>query len=430
MTVYERASHEELVSEYERLEQRIAVHQAQGYQLSMARGKPGPELLELDRGFLDAVNSSSDCHDGPLDCLNYGGLEGILSARVLMAELFEVEPDQVLLYGQSSLQLMFDLMMHAVLFGVCGHTPFKDQGEFKVLCPSPGYDRHFALSEKLGAQLIPIAMDERGPLLEEIKEYAQDPAVKAIWCVPKYSNPTGISYAPELVEELAYLKFAAEDFRIYWDNAYIEHHLYEDLGLQDSVPHILQLCEEAAQPDKVYMISSTSKIAHAGSGLAALASSYRNIQDFRSTLSYMTVGHDKVNQLRHVRYFKDLSGLRACMKRRAAVLRPKFELVDTVLGEELKDSPWCSWTKPRGGYFISFEAYPHTAKRVVELASSCGIEFTPAGSCYPYGFDPEDKHIRLAPSFPSLEELEIAMRVFCDCVKCAALERLLQEKEV
>lgn len=424
---YQQRDRQALEEEFSQLKEKLAAHKAKGLSLSMARGKPGPELIDQARPLLDVLSSQSDTSDEGVECANYGCLEGIPSARRFMGELLEVPEDQVLVCGQSSLELMFILMMHGVLFGVCGHTPFKDlEKPFKVICPVPGYDRHFSLAERLGAELISLPITEEGLDIEKLKELTKDPLVKALWVVPKYSNPTGISLSEAVCKELVKLE-AAPDFRIYWDNAYSEHHLYDEEERRDSLSNIVELAAAAGHPDRIYAISSTSKISFAGSGIAALGSSAANIADIKETLSTMTVGFDKLNQLRHVRFFKNKAGVEAFMKERAALLRPKFELLEQTLQEELDGLGIAEWTTPRGGYFVSLMAYPHTAKRVVALAQECGVCFTDAGASYPYGVDPFDRHIRIAPTFPSLEELGLALDIFCDCLRYGALEQILEK---
>ncbi len=430
LPVYLDYSTEDLQAELSKLEEDIAAFKAKNLALSMARGKPGPEIIALDKAMLDSLNSSSDLTDSGVDCSNYGCLEGIESARRFMAELLEVEPDLCIVQGQSSLELMSLSMMHALLFGFGGASPLKDlMSPFKVICPVPGYDRHFALAERLGAQLIPVAITaEDGLDIDAVEELLKDPMVKALWLVPKYSNPTGISLSDQACRRLAQIKPAASDFRIYWDNAYIEHHLYDDPNMQDRLPNMYELMKAAGNEDHILMFTSSSKMSFAGSGIAAMAASRANLEEILNTLSFITVGPDKINQLRHVRYFKTIEQLREKMMKRAQILRPKFELVDRILSQELGELQLASWTKPKGGYFISCELYPHTAKNCVQLAQDCGVSFTPAGACFPGGFDPLDSQLRIAPSFPSLEELDLALRVFCNCVKYSSVKKILEER--
>jgi len=337
-----------------------------------------------------------------------------------------VAKDNVVICGNSSLNIMYDTVSRSMTKGVNGSTPWCKLDKVKFLCPVPGYDRHFKITEYFGIEMINIPMDENGPDMDMVEQYVNnDPAVKGIWCVPKYSNPTGSSYSDETVKRFANLKPAAEDFRIYWDNAYCIHHLYDDI--QDEILNILEECEKAGNPDMVYIFASTSKISFPGSGVSAVASSLANIDFIQSQMTIQTIGHDKINQLRHSRFFKDINGLKAHMKLHADLLRPKFEAVLNTLEEELEGLEIGSWIKPRGGYFISFDTMPGCAKAVVAKCKALGVVLTGAGATYPYGKDPEDKNIRIAPSFPTPEEMLEASKVFALCVKLASVEKLLAD---
>ncbi len=427
MKSYLEMNKEELLEERAALQDAYKTEEAKGLSLNMARGKPGRSQLELAMPMLDVFNSHSDMNTllGN-DTRNYGDLDGIGECRRLMADMMEVEKDNVIVCGNSSLNIMYDTVARSMDFGVCGSTPWHKLENVKFLCPVPGYDRHFAITELFGIEMIPIAMNDNGPDMDQVEAYVNsDPAVKGIWCVPKYSNPTGISYSDEVVRRFAALKPAAEDFRIYWDNAYCIHHLYEET--QDTILNILEECTKAGNPDIVYIFASTSKISFPGSGVSAIAASKKNLDYILSKMTVQTIGHDKINQLRHVRFFKDIDGLKLHMKKHADLLRPKFEAVLTELDNELEGLGIGSWIKPRGGYFISFNALPGTAKRIVGMCKDLGVIMTGAGATYPYHNDPQDSNIRIAPSFPTPEEMSEAAKVFVLCVKLASVEKLLQD---
>lgn len=394
--------------------------------LDLSRGKPSKEQLDLSVDMLDVLTSRSvlDSEDGT-DCRNYGGADGIAEAKKLMAEMIGVSPAQVMVFDNSSLNLMFQVLAHGMIDGLSGCEPMLLQKKRKFLCPAPGYDRHFAITERFGFELIPIPMLEDGPDMEMVKTYVEtDKDVKGIWCVPKYQNPTGIVFSDRVVKAFAGLNPKAADFRIFWDNAYCVHGLYpgEDHELLD----ILKLCEEAGHPDMVYEFCSTSKVTFPGDGISAVASSMANLADLRNYFKYETIGPDKINQLRHVRYFKSIQGLRAHMAKHADILRPKFEKVEQILEEELGGTGLAEWTNPRGGYFISLNTLPGCAKEVVRLSKEAGVTFTNAGATFPYGHDPEDKNIRLAPSFATLEEIEQATRVLAECIREASASKAVQ----
>ena len=423
---YQQYSKEELLALQQELKARYAEVQALGLKLNMARGKPCGEQLDLSMQMMDVLSSQMDldCEDGT-DCRNYGVLDGIQEAKALLGDMIEVPPENIIIYGNSSLNVMYDTIARSMTHGVMGSTPWCKLPEVKFLCPVPGYDRHFAITEYFGIEMIPVPMDENGPDMDMVERLvSEDPAIKGIWCVPKYSNPNGITYSDETVHRFARLKPAAEDFRIYWDNAYSVHHLYEDD--QDILLEILDECAKAGNPDMVYKFTSTSKISFPGSGIAAIAASENNLKDIRKQLSIQTIGHDKVNQLRHVRFFKNLEGITNHMKKHAEILRPKFEMVEQSLEKELGGLGIGTWTQPKGGYFISFDSMPGCAKRIVDACRQAGVILTAAGATYPYGKDPNDANIRIAPSFPKMEELKKACEVFVLCVKLASVEKLLE----
>ncbi len=426
MKAYADMTREELLTLKAALEIQYKEEEAKGHNLNMARGKPGRSQLELAMPMLDVMNSHSDMNTIlGTDTRNYGDLDGIGECRRLMAAMMEVEKDNVIVCGNSSLNIMYDTISRSVNFGVCGSTPWAKLDKVKFLCPVPGYDRHFAITEAFGIEMINIPMDDNGPDMDLVEEYVNhDPAVKGIWCVPKYSNPTGISYSDEVVRRFANLHPAAEDFRIYWDNAYCIHHLYPET--QDTILNILEECTAAGNPDMVYIFASTSKISFPGSGVSAIATSEKNLDFILSKMTVQTIGHDKINQLRHARFFKDINGLNAHMQKHAELLRPKFEAVLSELDRELTGLGIGSWIRPRGGYFISFNAMPGTAKRIVGMCKDLGVVMTGAGATYPYKKDPQDSNIRIAPSFPTPEEMADAARVFVLCVKLAAVEKLLE----
>jgi DNA-binding transcriptional MocR family regulator len=380
-------------------------------------------------GMLDVINSESDMKTllGN-DTRNYGDLDGIGECRRLLADMLGVAKDNVIVCGNSSLNIMYDTVARSYAFGVNGSTPWCKLDKVKFLCPVPGYDRHFKITETFGIEMIPVPMDENGPDMDMVEEYVNnDEAVKGIWCVPKYSNPSGISYSDEVVRRFAALSPKAEDFRIYWDNAYCIHHIYDDV--QDEILNILEECEKAGNPNMVYMFASTSKISFPGSGVSAVATSRENMEYIMKHMTVQTIGHDKINQLRHVRFFKDIDGLKLHMKKHADILRPKFEAVLNILDQELTGLEIGSWIKPRGGYFISFDAMPGCAKAIVAKCKALGVVLTGAGATYPYGKDPQDSNIRIAPSFPTPEEMLAATKVFVLCVKLASVEKLLGETE-
>lgn len=425
MLPYSEMPREELEARLHGLEEEYARHCAKGLSLNMARGKPGAEQLALSLPMMDILPSSADyfAEDGT-DCRNYGVMDGIPEAKRLMAAIMNHDPERTCVFGNSSLNIMYDLMSHGMLYGYLNEAPWKTLSEVAWICPAPGYDRHFAICEQLGIRMIPVDMTPEGPDMDEVERIAaSDPAVKGIWCVPQYSNPTGAVYSDETVRRLASMECAAPDFRIFWDNAYCVHHLYDDRKAQ--VADIAEACEASGNSDRYFKFASTSKVTLPGSGIAAVASSAANIAEIKKRIGIQTVGYDKINQLRHVRFLRDGDGVAELMAKHAEIIRPRFELVLRLLDENL-DGVGASWIKPDGGYFISFEGLPGTAKRTVELAKQAGVTMTGAGATWPYGDDPKDSNIRIAPTLPPLEELEQAMEVFACCVKLATVESLIE----
>ena len=425
MKKYTEMTRNELLTLKAALEEEYKEEAAKGHSLNMARGKPGLAQLELAMPMLDVLNGKSDMRTlRGLDTRNYGDLDGIGECRHMMADMLQVAKDNVIVCGNSSLNIMYDTVMRSYALGVKGSTPWCKLDKVKWLCPVPGYDRHFAITEQFGIEMINIPLKEDGPDMDLVEEYVNnDPAVKGIWCVPMYSNPTGISYSDEVVRRFANLKPAAEDFRIYWDNAYCMHHLNHDDP--DQLLNILVECEKAGNPDMVYIFCSTSKISFPGAGVAAIASSVSNIDYILSLMTVQTIGYDKINQLRHARFYKNYAGLEAHMKKHADILRPKFEAVLSTLDKELGELGIGTWTNPKGGYFITFYSMPGCAKKIVSLCKELGVVLTAAGAPYPYHKDPENSTIRIAPSYPSPEEMELATRVFVICVKLATVQKLL-----
>ena len=425
MKPYKEMSREELLSLKEEFDKQFEDVKGKGLKLDMSRGKPAPAQLDIAMGLMDVLNSESDMNtETGVDTRNYGLVDGIPEVKRFMGEMMEVPVENVIVYGNASLPIMYDTVSRSMTHGVLGSTPWCKLDKVKFLCPVPGYDRHFKITEHFGIEMINIPMTPTGPDMDLVEKYVQeDAAVKGIWCVPKYSNPQGISYSDETVKRFAALKPAAEDFRIYWDNAYTIHHLYEDK--QDYILEILHECEKAGNPDMVYKFSSTSKVSFAGGGIGGFAASKANIEEAKKSMSVQTIGYDKINQLRHVRYFKNLDGMMAHMKKSADIIRPKFEAVLDVLDRELGELEIGSWTRPLGGYFISFDAMEGCAKAIVAKCKEAGVVLTGAGATFPYGIDPQDSNIRIAPSYPSAEELAAATDLFVLCVKLVSVEKLL-----
>jgi len=428
MTAYKDLSIEELLSLKSELEAKFAEMKAKNLKLDMSRGKPSKAQLDLSMGMMDVLSSEADltCEEG-VDCRNYGVLDGINEAKQLLSDMSEVPKENIVIFGNSSLNVMYDTISRSMTHGVMGSTPWCKLDKVKFLCPVPGYDRHFAITEHFGIEMINIPMTDEGPNMDMVEALVNnDDSVKGIWCVPKYSNPQGITYSDQTVRRFARLKPAAKDFRIYWDNAYTIHHLYEDQ--QDYLIEILMACKQEGNPDMVYKFCSTSKISFPGSGIAAIAASTANLADIRKQMTIQTIGHDKVNQLRHARFFKDIHGVVEHMKKHAEILRPKFEAVIDGLEKELGGLEIGSWIKPRGGYFISFDALEGCAKAIVAKAKEAGVVMTGAGATFPYGKDPQDSNIRIAPSFPTPEELALATEIFVLSVKLVSIDKILGEK--
>ena len=425
---YSEMSKEQLLTLKSELNQKYSDAKAKGLSLDMSRGKPSATQLNVSLGLLDAINSSSElvAEDGT-DCRNYGVLDGIPEAKKLMADMMGTTPEHIIIYGNASLNIMYDQVSRAYAHGIMGNTPWCKQDKIKFLCPVPGYDRHFKITESFGIEMINIPMSESGPDMDLIENYVNnDETVKGIWCVPKYSNPQGFTYSDDTVRRFANLKPAAKDFRIFWDNAYVIHHLYDDR--QDEILDIISECEKAGNPDMVYEFASTSKVSFPGSGIAALATSKDNLEDIKKHMTVQTIGHDKLNQLRHVRYFKNINGLKEHMKKHADQMRPKFEAVLAVLDKELGGLGIGSWYAPHGGYFISFDSMDGCAKEIVAKCKEAGVKLTNAGATFPYGKDPKDSNIRIAPSFPTPEEMAQAADLFVLCVKLVSVEKLLENK--
>ena len=429
MARYEELSVEELEALRAELKDEYRRYQTMDMNLDMSRGKPCREQLDLSNDMMDALDSNADMYSSEgVDVRNYGVLDGIAEAKELLSDMMENHPDHILIFGNSSLNVMYDSISRSMTHGVMGSTPWCKLDEVKWLCPVPGYDRHFAITEYFCIKMIPVPMTEQGPDMDMVEELvASDEAIKGIWCVPKYSNPQGYSYSDETVRRFARLKPAARDFRIYWDNAYGMHHLYDHE--QDYLIEILAECKRAGHPDLVYKFASTSKISFPGSGIASMATSLNNLEDIKKQVQYQTIGHDKVNQLRHVRFFQDIHGMVKHMQKHANILRPKFEMVEDIFEKNLAGTGVGEWTKPKGGYFISFETLPGCAKAVVDKCKKAGVTLTPAGSAFPYKKDPNDSNIRIAPTYPPLEDLRIASELFTLCVKLVSVEKLLKDKK-
>lgn len=400
-------------------------YKAMGLSLNMARGKPSAEQLDLTQGLLTTVVSSKDCiADDGTDCRNYGGVDGLAQAKDLFAPMLNVERDQLILGGSSSLNMMYDTIAKFMLFGVSKDSkPWKDQGRLKWLCPCPGYDRHFLVTETFGFEMINIPMKNDGPDMDMIEKLvSEDESIKGVWCVPMYGNPTGITFSDQVVKRFAAMKTKADDFRIFWDNAYCIHHLNDT---PDKLLDLLEECKKAGNPNRAIEFASTSKVTFAGAGVAMMASSKENAEYIRSHMTVQTIGPDKINQLRHVKFFGSFEGIKEHMKKHQAMLAPKFAAVLDGLEKEIAPLGIGSWTKPNGGYFISFDSLDGCAKRIVELCKQTGVVLTGAGATFPYKKDPRDRNIRIAPSYPPVEELKLAVEVFTTAVKLASAEKLL-----
>ena len=416
-------------NEFAELKKQYEDYKARGLSLDMSRGKPCTEQLDLSEPLLADIVTNQDCYgEGGVDLRNYGVLDGITEMKRIFADLMGVTPDMVIAGDSSSLKLMYDALSDAMYAGVLGSDkPWSKYDGISFICVVPGYDRHFAVTERLGVNMINVPLLDDGPDMDMVEKLvASNETIKGIWCVPKYSNPQGYTYSEETVKRMAALKPAAEDFRIFWDNAYVIHDLYDDN--KDEIADIISECEKAGNPDMVFEFASTSKVSFPGSGIAALATSANNIADIKKQLTIQTIGHDKLNQLRHVRFFKDINGLKEHMRKHAEFMRPKFEAVESVLEEELGGLGIGSWTEPKGGYFISFEALDGCAKAIVAKCKEAGVKLTGAGATFPYGKDPKDSNIRIAPSFPTPEEMKQAADLFVLCVKLVSVEKLLENK--
>jgi len=432
MKTYGSMSKEELLQLRSELETKYNEYISKDLHLDMSRGKPCEEQLDAGRGLLDVLNSHSSMKDEDgVDSRNYGAMDGIREAKELLGAMAGahgkgVGSDHVVLYGNASLNAMFDAVSRSMTHGVAGHTPWMKLDKVKFLCLVPGYDRHFSITEYFGIEMVNVAMTTEGPDMDTIEKLvSSDESIKGIWCVPKYSNPQGITYSDEAVRRFANLKPAAPDFRIFWDNAYCVHHFYEDQ--QDQLLDIISECEKAGNPDMVYEFVSTSKVSYAGAGISGIISSKNNLDEVRKNMFVQTIGHDKVNQLRHVRFFKDIEGIKAHMKVHAGIVRPKFEAVLNRLDQELNGLEIGWWVKPRGGYFISFDSMPGCADKIVAKAKEAGVIMTGAGATFPYKKDPNNSNIRIAPTFPTTKELAAATDLFIVCVKLVSVEQLLEK---
>ena len=427
MKAYCEMSKEELKALEKELTAQYEEAKAKGLKLDMSRGKPAAEQLDMTMPMMDIFNRNFDMRDEKgVDVRNYGNLEGIWGARRLLGEMLGVDPEHVIVFGTASLNVMYDTVSRSVTHGVMGSTPWCKLDKVKFLCPAPGYDRHFAITEHFGIEMITIPMNEDGPDMDMVEKLvSEDPAVKGIWCVPMYTNPLGITYSEEVCRRMADLNPAAGDFRIYWDNAYCVHHLYDDK--QDTLPELLSMCRANGKEDMVLEFASTSKISFAGAGISCIAASLGTLEWGNKSLTIQIISHDKINQLRHVLYFKDLDGIKEHMRKHAAIMRPKFDMVLEILEKELGGLGIATWTKPLGGYFISFNSMDGCAKEIVQKCKDAGVTLTGAGATYPYKKDPHDSNIRIAPSYPTMEELRASGELFVLCVKLVSVERLLEK---
>ena len=423
MASYLKMSREELEREFATVKDEYERLRALHLSLDMSRGKPGFDNMDLSEKMFDMVGNDTGFKniDG-IDCRNYGGLDGLRELKVLFAEILRLEPDQIIVGGNSSLNMMYDTIAQAMTHGL-GGEPWCKQSDLKFLCPVPGYDRHFMITDYFGIKMIPIEMDENGPDMDKVEELVKDPTVKGIWCVPKYSNPEGVTYSDEVVRRFARLKPAARDFKIFWDNAYAIHDLYDE---GDELLNIYDECVKAGNPDLPIIFASTSKITFPGAGVAIEAGSPNNVAILKGRMKFQTIGPDKLNQLRHARVFKNFDDLYKHMKGHAALLRPKFQNVLSELENRIAGTDIARWTNPKGGYFISLYVLDGCAKRTEQLCANAGLILTPAGAAYPYGLDPKDSNLRIAPTYPSAEDMKTAAVVLCTAIKYAALEKLLE----
>ncbi|MBR5321169.1 MAG: aminotransferase class I/II-fold pyridoxal phosphate-dependent enzyme [Clostridia bacterium] len=421
--LYNEMSREELVALKSELEKKYEEVKKLGLSLDMSRGKPAADQLDLSMDLLTVMTTAEDCvGENGFDCRNYGVLDGIPECKKLFADLLQVDTKNIVVGGTSSLNLMYDYLNQCMYLGVGGCEPWSKQGKVKFICNVPGYDRHFAITEFFGIEMISVEMDEFGPDVEKIAELVKDPMVKGMFCVPKYSNPNGVTYTDERVKALAALKPAAKDFRVIWDNAYIIHELTDT---PDVLMNIFDACKEYGTEDNFVEFTSTAKISFPGAGVSAIAASESNVAEIKKRLNFQTISYDKLNQLRHVKYFKNVDGLKAHMDKHAKIIAPKFQLVLDMLEKEIAPLGVGQWVKAKGGYFISYDTVGSSAKRIGELCKDAGLVLTTVGATYPYGIDPEDKNIRIAPSFPPVDDLRKAMEVFCLCAKLAAVEALV-----
>ena len=424
MTDFQKCSPQELQELKEKLQQQYSEFKARNITLDITRGKPCSEQLDLAAGLFDCVDHNRYAAEDGSDCRNYGGLDGIAEAKTLFAELLEVQTDEIIIGGNSSLNMMHDAFLRAMVNGVGENgTPWKLQSKIKFLCPSPGYDRHFSICQYLGIEMITVDMKADGPDMDTVESLVEnDESIKGIWCVPKYSNPTGAVYSDDAVDRLAAMQTRADDFLIFWDNAYSVHHLgKQPAGLKN----ILTACKKAGHPDRVLMFGSTSKISFASAGIAMMAGSKSSMDQARKQMFFQTIGPDKLNQLRHVRFFKNMAGIENHMLKHAAILKPKFDAVQQVLVNGLGGKNIASWSKPEGGYFVSVDMLEGCAGPVVQMAADAGVKLTPAGSTFPYMTDPLNRNIRLAPSFPPLEDIRQAMELVSICIQLVSIDKLL-----
>jgi len=416
---------EQLIDLKTSLNEKYEQIKSKGLKLDMSRGKPSSAQLDLSQPMMDCLSSTDSLKsDDGTDCRNYGLLDGILEAKELFSQMIGVSTDEIIVAGNSSLNIMYDTIAKALILGVGnGEKAWGKCEKIKFLCPAPGYDRHFAICESFGIEMITVPLNSDGPDMDLIEKLvAEDASIKGVWCVPMYSNPDGVTYSDSTVKRFANLKPKASDFRIFWDNAYCIHHLSDT---PDTLLNILDECKKAGNPDLVYIFGSTAKVTFAGAGVAMFGSSKANVEYFKKLMSIQTIGHDKINQLRHVKYFKNIDGIKTQMEKHKAIISPKFDAVLSLLETEITPLGIADWIKPNGGYFVSFNTMDGCAKRVVSLCKEAGVVLTPAGATFPYGNDPQDKNIRIAPTFPPVSELEEAAQLFCLCVKIASVEKLL-----
>ncbi len=426
MTDFTKLSVSELEAHKRDLKNQYQEFKAKNLNLDITRGKPCAAQLDLANGMLDSIDGENYKSADGIDCRNYGGLDGLPEAKKLFAGFLEVEPEEIIIGGNSSLALMHDAIVRAILHGtVDSEVPWGKLPKIKFVCPSPGYDRHFFICEYLNIDMIPVEMDGNGPDMDRVEELVSgDDAVKGIWCTPKYSNPTGVSFSDEVVDRLSSMNTKACDFRIFWDNAYTAHHLTDT---PDTLKNILETCRQAGNPERVFIFGSTSKISIAGAGIALMAGSVKNMEHTRKLMSVQTIGPDKINQLRHVRFLKNMAGIESHMKKHAAIIKPKFDAVQNVLAEALGNKNIAEWSRPNGGYFISLNVMDGCAKKVVQMTADAGVKLTPAGATYPYGKDPRDRNIRIAPTFSPEDQVQTAMELVAVCILLASVEKLLEE---